>query len=44
MKSGAPKGGEPLAGRGNTGGVAMYLDKQKGAKGGKNGKGGGNEY
>ena len=34
MKGGAVKGGQPVAGRGNKGGVAMYLNSQKGAKGG----------
>ena len=44
MKGGVYKGGQPVAGRGNRGGVSMYLDYQKGAKGGKSGRGGGNQY
>ena len=44
MKGGVNKGGQPVAGRGNKGGVAMYLDYQKGLKGGKSGRGGGNQY
>jgi hypothetical protein len=44
VKGGVYKGGQSLAGRGNRGGVSMYLDYQKGAKGGKSGRGGGNQY
>ena len=44
VKGGTVKGGQSMAGRGHKGGVAMYLNSQKGAKGGKSGKGGGNQY
>jgi hypothetical protein len=43
-KGGVYKGGQPLAVHGNREGVSMYLDHQKGAKGGKSGRGGGNQY
>ena len=41
MKGGATKGGHPVDGQGNKGGVAIYLDLQKG---GKSGKGDGNLF
>ena len=44
MKGGVHKVGEPAAGRGYKGGVSMYLDYQKGAKGCKSGRGGGIQY